>query len=68
MLSTGAAVAQAPEGGQIIDRRTHEKAFLMCSLFCISLTEEMSENGITVFFTKTTITHRYKSAKMRKKG
>lgn len=52
-----AAVAQAPEGGQIIDKHSHEKAFLMCSLFCISLTEETSENGITVFFAKTTITH-----------
>lgn len=57
MLSTGAAVAQAPEGGQIIDKHSHEKAFLMCSLFCISLIEEMSENGITEFFAKATITH-----------
>lgn len=56
VLSTGAAVAQAPEGGQIIDKHSHEKAFLICSLFCISLIKEISENGITVFFSKTTIT------------
>lgn len=56
MLSTGAAVAQAPEGGQITDKHSHEKAFLMCSL-CISVIEEMSENGIIVFFAKTAITH-----------
>lgn len=57
MLSTGAAVAQAPEGGQIIEKHSHEKAFLMCCLFCISLIEEMSENRNTVFFSKTVITH-----------
>lgn len=57
VLSTGAAVAQAPERAQIIDKHSHEKAFLICSLFCISLIKEMSENGITVFFSKTTTTH-----------
>lgn len=57
VLSTGPAVAQALEGGQIIDKHSCEKAFLMWSLFCISLIEEMSENGITVFFSKTAITH-----------
>lgn len=50
MLSTGAAVAQAPGGRQIIDKHSHEKAFVICSLFCISLIKEMSEDGITVFF------------------
>lgn len=58
MLSTGAAVAQAPGGRQIIDKHSHEKAFLICSLFCISLIKEMSEDGITVFFSKITITLR----------
>lgn len=58
MLSTGAAVAQAPGGRQIIDKHSHKKPFLICSLFCISLIEAMSENGITVFFSKTTITLR----------
>lgn len=56
MLSTGAAVARAPGGRQVIDKHSHEKPFLINSLFCISLIEEMSENGITVFFSKTTIT------------
>lgn len=51
MLSTAAA-----EGGQIRDKHSHENAFLMCSL-CISIIEEMSENGIIVFFAKTAITH-----------
>lgn len=59
---------QAPEGGQIIDKHSHEKAFLKCSLFCISLIEKMSENGITVFLKNHHYSYRYKSAKMRKKG